>query len=79
MRVRGRPYMFTGPPGPRPPTPPGRPLWPVRPTPIAAIPVPAPTNTAPMTCMHEGRQYIVLSVADAPEHPAQLVALALPE
>ena len=46
---------------------------------IAAIPIPAPTNTAPMTYMHEGRQYIVLSVADAPEHPAQLVALALPE
>jgi hypothetical protein len=28
--------------------------------------------------MHKGRQYIVLSVA-APGHPAELVALALPE
>lgn len=31
-----------------------------------------------MTYMHKGRQYIVLSVA-GPGHPAELVALALPE
>ena len=94
---------------------------------IAAIPIPAPTTTAPMTYMHDGVQYIVLpvgsgelpgspvalfgylslnilitwfvfgaerkgvpapkwikffivlSIAGAPDHPAQLVALALPE
>ncbi len=45
---------------------------------IAVIDLPAPTNTAPMSYMHEGRQYIVLSVA-GPGEPAQLVALALPE
>jgi hypothetical protein len=31
-----------------------------------------------MSYMHEGRQYIILSVA-GPGEPAQLVALALPE
>ena len=31
-----------------------------------------------MTYMHQGRQYIVLSVA-GPGHPAELVALALPQ
>jgi quinoprotein glucose dehydrogenase len=45
---------------------------------LARIEIPATTNTAPMTYMHKGRQYIVLSVA-GPEHPAELVALALPE
>ena len=35
-------------------------------------------NTAPMTYMHEGRQYIVLSVAGE-GFPAEHVALALPE
>jgi quinoprotein glucose dehydrogenase len=45
---------------------------------IASIDLPAPTNTAPMSYVHEGRQYIVVSVAGAGE-PAQLVALALPE
>ena len=44
----------------------------------AAPEIPATTNTAPMTYMHQGRQYIVLSVA-APGHPAELVALALPQ
>lgn len=46
--------------------------------PIATIDLPAPTNTAPMSYVHEGRQYIVVSVA-GPGEPAQLVALALPE
>ena len=45
---------------------------------VARIEIPATTNTAPMTYMHEGRQYIVLSVA-GPGHPAELVALALPQ
>ena len=45
---------------------------------IAVIDLPATTNTAPMTYMHNGRQYIALSVAQA-GHPAELVVLALPE
>ena len=44
---------------------------------VARVEIPATTNTAPMTYMHNGRQYIVLSVA-APGHAAELVALALP-
>lgn len=46
--------------------------------PIATIDLPAPTNTAPMSYVHNGRQYIVVSVA-GPGEPAQLVALTLPE
>ncbi|MEK9504756.1 outer membrane protein assembly factor BamB family protein [Gaopeijia maritima] len=45
---------------------------------LYTIDLPAPTNTAPMSYMHEGRQYIVLSVGGAGV-PARLVALALPE
>jgi quinoprotein glucose dehydrogenase len=45
---------------------------------LTTIELPAPTNTAPMSYMHDGRQYIILSVAGQGE-PAQLVALALPE
>ncbi|MFQ5568425.1 MAG: PQQ-binding-like beta-propeller repeat protein [Rhodothermales bacterium] len=45
---------------------------------IARIELPATTNTAPMTYLHEGKQYIILAVASA-GHPAELVALALPE
>jgi quinoprotein glucose dehydrogenase len=45
---------------------------------LARVELPATTNTAPMTYMHKGRQYIVLAVA-GPEHTAELVALALPE
>ena len=45
---------------------------------LGTIEIPAPTNTAPMTYMHRGRQYIVLSVAQA-GHPAELVAYALPD
>lgn len=44
---------------------------------IASVEIPAPTNTAPMTYMHDGRQYIVMAVAD-PDVEAELVALALP-
>jgi quinoprotein glucose dehydrogenase len=45
---------------------------------LARIAIPANTSTAPMTFMHEGKQYIVLSVA-GPDHPAELVALTLPD
>jgi quinoprotein glucose dehydrogenase len=44
---------------------------------LAKVELPATTNTAPMTYMHKGRQYIVLSVA-GPGHPAEMVALTLP-
>lgn len=44
---------------------------------IARVELPAPTNTAPMSYMHEGRQYIVAAVA-GPGVEAELVALALP-
>jgi quinoprotein glucose dehydrogenase len=44
----------------------------------ARVALPATTNTAPMTYMHKGKQYVVLSVAD-PDVPAEHVALALPE
>jgi quinoprotein glucose dehydrogenase len=45
---------------------------------LAKIELPATTNTAPMTYMHNGRQFIVLAVAD-PDVAAELVALALPK
>ncbi len=45
---------------------------------LTTLDLPAPTTTAPMSYVHEGRQYIVLSVAGAGE-PAQLVAFTLPE
>jgi quinoprotein glucose dehydrogenase len=45
---------------------------------LAKIDIPAETNTAPMTFMHAGRQYIVAAIANA-EVPAELVALALPQ
>jgi len=44
---------------------------------IARVDLPATTNTAFMTYMHDGRQFIVAAVADA-DTPAELVALALP-
>ena len=44
---------------------------------VGKIQLPAQTNTAPMTFMHNGRQYIVAAIAGA-ENPAELVALALP-
>jgi quinoprotein glucose dehydrogenase len=45
---------------------------------IATVELPAPTNTAPMTYMHEGRQYIVVSVGGG-TYPGAHVALALPQ
>ena len=45
---------------------------------IAKVEIPAAVNTAPMTYMHEGKQYIVLSVA-GPGVEAEHVALALPQ
>ncbi len=44
---------------------------------VGQIGIPAPTSTAPMTFMHEGKQYIVLSLARG-GHPAEMVALTLP-
>ena len=44
---------------------------------IAAITLPAPTNAAPITFLHQGRQYIVVAIASA-DVPAELVAIALP-
>ena len=44
---------------------------------IAQVTLPAPTNAAPITFMHQGRQYIVVAIASA-DLPAELVALALP-
>jgi quinoprotein glucose dehydrogenase len=44
---------------------------------LAEIELPSKASGAPMTYLHEGRQYIVLAVATR-EHPAELVALALP-
>ena len=45
---------------------------------LAEIELPGPTNTAPMTYMHEGRQYIIVSVGGR-GHIGEHVALALPQ
>lgn len=45
---------------------------------VAEIKLPATTNHPPMTYMHNGKQYIVTAIGD-PNHPAELVALALPD
>ncbi len=45
---------------------------------LAEIELPANQTGLPMTYMHEGRQYVVVAVG-ARRHPAELVALALPE
>ncbi|HEV8304754.1 MAG TPA: PQQ-binding-like beta-propeller repeat protein [Gemmatimonadales bacterium] len=45
---------------------------------VAQISLPAATNAAPITFLHEGRQYIVVAIAGA-DVPAELVAVALPE
>jgi quinoprotein glucose dehydrogenase len=45
---------------------------------ISKVQLPAQTNTAPMTFMHNGHQYIVMAVASG-TNPAELVAVALPE
>jgi quinoprotein glucose dehydrogenase len=44
---------------------------------IAEIELPAKTSGAPMTYMHEGRQYIAVALSEQ-NHPAELVVLALP-
>jgi AhpD family alkylhydroperoxidase len=44
---------------------------------IAEVELPSKASGAPMTYLHEGRQYIVIAVATR-DHPAELVALALP-
>lgn len=44
---------------------------------VAVIPLPAGATGAPMTYLHEGRQYVVVAVADT-DHAPELVALALP-
>lgn len=44
---------------------------------LAEIELPSKASGAPMTYWYQGHQYIVIAVATA-EHPAELVALALP-
>ncbi len=44
---------------------------------VWAMELPSGTTAAPMTYMHEGKQYIVVTVASQ-DHPAEYVALALP-
>jgi glucose dehydrogenase len=44
---------------------------------VATVELPAPTNAAPMTYLHEGRQYIVVAVGGG-RHPGSLLALRLP-
>ena len=44
---------------------------------VAEITLPSKASGAPMTYMHEGRQFIVIAVSTR-EFPAELVALALP-
>ena len=44
---------------------------------VGTIDLPATTDTAPMTFLHEGRQYVVMAVS-GPELPGSLVALRLP-
>jgi hypothetical protein len=44
---------------------------------IAEIELPSKASGAPMTYLYEGRQYIVIAVSTQ-QHPAELVALALP-
>ena len=44
---------------------------------LAEIDLGVGQNNTPMTFMHEGKQYVVVSVGST-DHPAELVALALP-
>jgi glucose dehydrogenase len=44
---------------------------------LATVALPAPSNAAPMSFMHEGKQYIVMAVGGG-SHPGSLVALRLP-
>ena len=45
---------------------------------VGSVDLPATQSGVPMTYLHEGRQYVVFSVGGS-EHPAELIALALPE
>jgi quinoprotein glucose dehydrogenase len=45
---------------------------------VAELELPGKASGAPMTYLHEGRQYVVIAVSSR-EHPAELVALAVPE
>ena len=45
---------------------------------IGTVEIPAPTNTAPMTFMHQGKQYVVLPVGGG-GYSGSLVALSLPD
>jgi len=45
---------------------------------VAEIDLPAVQTGLPMTYMHDGRQFIVMTVGSR-DHPAELVALALPD
>jgi len=44
---------------------------------VGTVPLPAPTTTAPMTYLHEGRQYVVLPIGGSGMNES-LVALRLP-
>ena len=44
---------------------------------LGTVELPAPSNTAPMSYMHQGKQYIVIPVGGR-AHPGSLVALSLP-
>lgn len=44
---------------------------------VAELELPAKTSGAPMTYLHEGRQYIAVALSSR-EHPAELITLALP-
>jgi quinoprotein glucose dehydrogenase len=46
-------------------------------TPVWAMELEAGVTGAPMTYLFDGRQYIVFAIGGA-QHPAELVALALP-
>ncbi len=45
---------------------------------LGVVEIPAPSNSAPMTYLHEGKQYIVIPVGGV-GHPGALVALSLSE
>jgi glucose dehydrogenase len=45
---------------------------------LGKIQIPAPTSTAPMTYMHNGHQYVILTVSGG-GFPGELVSLGLPE
>ncbi|MGI1680242.1 MAG: PQQ-binding-like beta-propeller repeat protein [Cellvibrionaceae bacterium] len=45
---------------------------------VAEIKLPSKVSGGPMTYQHKGKQYIVMAIATQ-EHPAELIALALPE